>query len=194
MKRVLHTARSFLDVGTYDNVPLARACVKATSDVVVRNPPTRVFNRPGVQHRSVGFFSDQVGEYAYSGCVMRAHPLCADLSMLMTSVNEQFHAAFNAILVNVYEGTDFIGTHSDDEKCLDPTAGVVSLTVGAMRTFRIRDKQSKAIVKDLWVPSQTLIQMGGAFQSEFKHEIPKVKKADLPVGTRWSFTFRKHKI
>jgi alkylated DNA repair dioxygenase AlkB len=104
-------------------------------------------------------------------------------------VNKKFKTRFNGILVNKYaNGLDNIGEHSDDESQLD-NAGVVAISYGAIRKFRIRDKKTKKIVKDIPTLPNQIIQMAGDFQKEFKHGIPVEKKVKEP---RISFTFRKH--
>ena len=100
-----------------------------------------------------------------------------------------FKADFNGVLVNLYEnGLDSIGSHSDDEKYLDPI-GVVCISWGESRIFRIRNKKTKEIIADIPTESGKIIIMGGDFQKEFTHEIPCEKNKKNP---RVSFTFRKH--
>ena len=54
--------------------------------------------------------------------------------------NDIFKSNYNGILVNRYQdGTENIGAHSDDEKYLDQS-GVVAISYGHQRKFRIRDK------------------------------------------------------
>jgi alkylated DNA repair dioxygenase AlkB len=100
-----------------------------------------------------------------------------------------YGAEFNGILVNRYTcGSDYISAHSDDESKLDKV-GVVSVSYGAMRTFRVRDKKTKKIMIDVPMISGKLLHMGGNFQLEFTHEIPAEKKV---YEVRYSFTFRRH--
>ena len=95
----------------------------------------------------------------------------------------------NGILINRYnDGNNCIGAHSDDESNLD-NIGVMSLSYGAIRNFRIRNKQTKEIIMDVPTFPDKIIHMAGDFQKEFTHEIPIQKKI---LGTRYSFTFRKH--
>ena len=111
------------------------------------------------------------------------------MRLLLEKVNQRFQADFNGILVNKYlGGEDYIGRHSDDETGLDPV-GVVSLSYGAVRKFRIREKKSGKLVLDIPTLPYHLIHMGGDFQKEFTHEIPVEKKVK---DVRYSFTFRKH--
>ena len=68
--------------------------------------------------------------------------------------------------------------------------GVVAISYGSSRIFRIRDKKTKTIVNDFYTENNSILHMGGDFQKEFTHEIPIEKGIIEP---RYSFTFRKHK-
>jgi alkylated DNA repair dioxygenase AlkB len=98
---------------------------------------------------------------------------------------------FNGILVNKYiDGNDYIGAHSDDEIGLDGI-GVVAISYGSERIFRIRNKNDKTIVCDELTTHCGILHMGGNFQKLYTHEIPMQKKIK---ESRISFTFRKHII
>jgi alkylated DNA repair dioxygenase AlkB len=154
------------------------------------HPEIKIMGRVAHQNRSVSFFSDTSIGYRYSGQLAASKPLTASLRTLLKAINSYFGAEFNGILINKYDGgEESIGKHSDDEKALDRTAGVVSLSVGAIRTFRIRNKATGAIVADVPTDPTKLLQMWGDFQKEFTHEIPVEKKVK---GVRYSFTFRHH--
>jgi alkylated DNA repair dioxygenase AlkB len=114
------------------------------------------------------------------------------LRELLAYINKKFNANFNGILINKYEnGEEYIGKHSDDEKGLESNCGVICMSFGAVRKFRIRDKKTGKIMLDLPTEPNKIIQMTGNFQKEFTHEIPVEKKIK---DCRYSFTFRKHLI
>lgn len=157
---------------------------------LVHYPPIKVFGKEGIQHRDVGFFSDESKGYRYSGQIITSKPLkkCPGYT-IMDDVNEDLGTSFNGILVNRYaNGDDYIGAHSDDESALSGNM-VAGLSFGATRKFRIRDKKTGHIVLDYKWEHGTLIVMKGDFQKEFTHEIPVQRKVELP---RISLTFRKH--
>ena len=109
----------------------------------------------------------------------------------MTKINERFGTKYNGILINRYNGgKNYISDHSDDEKNIDE-GGVIAISHGAVRKFRIRDKLTKKIIMDIPTTSGSIIHMGGDFQKEFTHGIPVEKNVE---GIRYSFTFRKHTI
>ena len=85
------------------------------------------------------------------------------------------------------DGNDTIGEHSDDEKGLGES-GVVGISMGATRKFRLRNKATKEKT-DIFMTDGMILQMGGNFQKEFTHEIPREAKVK---EKRVSFTFRYH--
>ena len=116
------------------------------------------------QQRDVGFFSNETEGYYYSGKLASSKPLKPNLLELLLFVNTLFGSSFNGILVNRYND-------SDNENTLDDI-GVVAISYGAIRKFRIRNKITKEKVIDIPTTSYSLIQMGGNFQNEFLHGIP----------------------
>ena len=112
------------------------------------------------------------------------------LQKIMDIVNNLFNVNFNGILINRYkDGKYTIGRHSDEEKHLS-SIGVLAISYGAVRKFRIKDKKTKKIVIDVPTKSLHAIHMAGNFQKEFTHEIPAEKRIN---EIRYSFTFREHK-
>ena len=156
---------------------------------MITPPLARMYGKQCFQNRNVGFFSNDSVGYNYSNQIMYSQSLPDSLVQLLKIMNERFNADFNGILINKYiDGNNYISAHSDNETELDQI-GVLAISVGAVRKFRIRNINTKEIVAD--VPTQTchIIHMGGEFQNEFTHEIPVEKKEK---GARYSFTFRKH--
>ena len=189
LEKVLEAENAFLGVCHLENPELLEKCVEEVSGKLLKNPQIMIYGKVAFQHRSIGFFSNESEGYRYSGQLAASQSLTPNLSQLLECVNQMFGAKFNGILVNQYEnGEDSIGAHSDDERYLD-TAGVVSVSLGESRTFRIRDKKTKKIVLDVASDSGKIIFMAGEFQKLFTHEIPTEKKKKNP---RISFTFRRH--
>lgn len=190
MEKIIDTGKSFLSIGNFSNMTLLEQCIIDVKDELIDKQEIIVYGRICHQNRAVGFFSDDSLGYRYSGQIAGSVPLSNNMKQLLNEINALFSSEFNGILVNRYNnGEDYIGPHSDNEKGLDTTAGVVSVSYGAVRKFRIRNKNTKALIKDVPTTSGILIQMGGAFQKEFIHEVPLEKRV---TGMRYSFTFRKH--
>lgn len=186
---VIETLVSFLKTEDFNDIKLLEECVEYIRDKLIEYPQIKIYDRVCRQRRCVGFFSNESIGYKYSGQIAKSKPLISCLAKLLTIINEKYNSEYNGILVNLYKsGEDYISAHSDDETNLD-NSGVVALSYGATRKFRIREKTTRKIISDIPLTSGSIIQMGGDFQKEFLHEIPverRVKKE------RISFTFRKH--
>jgi alkylated DNA repair dioxygenase AlkB len=193
MKHLLVSAKSSLTV-----YPLPIEYQKLVDSIVEelennrkleRHPPIYVMGRKCNPPRHVGFFSDESIGYSYSKQLSKSKPMTENLQKLLDVINLKFKSNFNGILVNKYiNGSDSIGKHSDDEKNLTPQ-GVVSISWGAKRKFRIRHKKTSKKIIDWETNSNEILVMAGNFQEEFTHEIPVQKKI---TEMRYSFTFRHH--
>jgi alkylated DNA repair dioxygenase AlkB len=166
-----------------------------------------VFGKPGIMHRSIGFFSNTSEGYRYSNQIARSQPLTEELDALMNKVNEDLNTNFNGILVNYYEnGKETIGAHSDDEKGLGRGSIVAGISLGATRIMRFRPKKLQKQLEeaassislppnntriDVELPDNSLIVMEGDFQKEYTHEVPSQAKILQP---RISLTFRHHLV
>lgn len=191
MEKLIETKTSSLQIGMFENQELVEQCVIETKNLLEERPQLVMFGKPACQPRNVGFFSDTSIGYKYSTTMMASKPLTTGLKKMLDLVNSMFPKAnFNGILINTYQdGNDNIGKHSDNQKELS-SVGVVAISHGAVRKFRIRDKDGK-IIKDIPTTSGSIMWMEGDFQKEFTHEIPVEKKVKT---SRTSFTFRSHNI
>lgn len=183
------TATAFLNKGIFPDVDLLQTCRDDIVGQLQEKPEITVFGKKCHQQRNIGFFSDFSKGYTYSRKLMRSLPFTESMKDLLTMINTALGAEFNGILVNEYlDGNDYISAHSDDEIGLDQV-GVVSISFGAERTFRIRDKRTKDIVHEEVTTHCSILHMGGTFQNLYTHEIP---RQPTITGPRLSFTFRKH--
>lgn len=186
---ILKTDQSYLVSRSFNQAVLVEQCVAEVTELLDITPEIVVYGKIVHQRRDVGFFSDDSVGYFYSGKLSPSKPMTPGLIELLYWINNEFNSAFNGILINRYNsGNDYISAHGDDERHLDPV-GVVAISFGASRIFRIRDKKNKEIVANIWTDNDHILHMGGQFQQEFTHEIPVQKKILEP---RYSFTFRKH--
>jgi alkylated DNA repair dioxygenase AlkB len=193
MERVFQNENgtAFLDKRLFINKDLLEQCISYVEPHLQERPEIIVYGKHCKQHRNVGFFSDESIGYKYSKKLMESTPLSTCLTELLASINKMLGTQFNGILVNKYiDGNDYIGAHSDDETGLDGI-GVVAISYGSERIFRIRNKNDKTIVCDELTTHCGILHMGGNFQKLYTHEIPMQKKIK---ESRISFTFRKHII
>lgn len=190
INKLIDTGKSFLTVQKNPEIEeLLKNCVDEVKDKLEVKPEIKIFGKIEHQKRDVGFFSNDSIGYRYSGNLAKSKPLTPCLSELLEKVNKIYGAKFNGILLNYYEdGNNTIGAHSDEERNLDKV-GVVSVSFGATRTFRIKNKKTGEKVKYILMIQGELLRMGGDFQKEFTYEIPTEKT--VKKG-RYSFTFRKH--
>ena len=182
---------AFLDRGSFINKELLEKCIIDIEPQLELKPEIIIFGKKCKQQRNIGFFSDKSKGYKYSNKMMESKPLTQAICELLDIVNSEFGTQFNGILVNKYmDGNDYISAHSDDETGIDLN-GVISISYGAERIFRIRKKDTKHIIYDELTTHCSILHMGGNFQKLYTHEIPIQKKIKEP---RISFTFRKHNV
>lgn len=191
MKRIFENIdkTAFLDKGIFTNEKLLKNCILEIESELKERPEIIIFGKKCNQQRNVGFFSNESVGYKYSNKIMESKSLSKSMNELLSIINNTMNVEFNGILVNKYiDGNDYISPHSDDEKELDKN-GVISISYGAERKFRIRNKKTKDIVLDEITTHCCILHMGGNFQELYTHEIPIEKKIK---NERISFTFRKH--
>jgi alkylated DNA repair dioxygenase AlkB len=131
--------------------------------------------------------------FSYSGQTTDPDPLTAPVKAVLDRVNEALGLAFNGVLLNFYEAspTSGIGFHSDAPTGLGAGGTVVSISFGAPRTFRVKDKATlKTLVSHKTGPCELMVMAGTDFQPTLLHGIPAMAKA----GRRWSLTFRQHAV
>jgi len=112
------------------------------------------------------------------------HPVLEDARR---AVAKRYHRPLAGAGLNYYRnGRDSVASHRDREmRHLDDTI-VAILTLGACRPFLICPHPSGPS-RDLSPASGDLLVMGGRFQADWRHGVPKVAR---PVGPRISVTWR----
>lgn len=103
-------------------------------------------------------------------------------SLIGTSFNP------NSCLINKYEnGNDVIGAHRDSLDSFGVYPIIANLSFGTPRILRIKDPETKEIVLDISLESNSLFVMFGASQKYYTHEI--LEDYDVK-SSRYSLTFR----
>jgi len=194
MTTLIETEQSFLKLYSFEeHNDLIQNCIKEINKLKLleEKPIIIVYGREVHQPRDVVFLSNESIGYKFSKVLTKSKPLSPNVTILLQEINTYFNADYNGILINRYnDGDDCIGKHSDAETSLG-NIGVISLSSGAERKFRIRNKITNKIIMDVPTTNNCILHMGGNFQKEFTHEIPKEKKVNT---VRYAFTFRKHLI
>ena len=139
MDIVIQTQRSSLKLIKHNYKELIEKIIEEIKEKLEVKPEIIVFGKVCNQNRNIAFYSNDSIGYHYSNRLLRSKPLTVNIQMLLNYINEKFNSDFNGILINQYmDGNDYISAHSDDETNLG-TIGVVALSYGAQRNFRIRN-------------------------------------------------------
>lgn len=148
----------------------------------------RMFGKYVNVPRKQGLFSDKDISYKFSGCTVNSFKI-PDLQILSECQEKIKHIdTYDAMFFNWYKnGNDYICAHRDDEKGIQPGSSIASISFGATRTFRVREYKTKKIILDIPLTHGSIFVMGGTFQNEFTHEVPKSKKNN---DRRINITFR----
>ncbi|XP_072244063.1 DNA oxidative demethylase ALKBH2 [Leuresthes tenuis] len=152
----------------------------------------KVYNIP----RKQATYGDEGLRYTYSGVTRSACPWTPALEYIRDTVTKVTAQTFNFVLINRYkDGQDHMGEHRDDEKELDPSCPIASVSLGAARDFifRHRDtrgKQSRRQIEPvkLELAHGSLLLMNAPTNTFWYHSLPVRKKVITP---RINLTFRR---
>jgi len=175
----IKTNSSFLDIYTFTNTNLLDRCIEESKDKL-----------EDVGTRSVSFFSDFVTvNYMYGNVrVCKSQKLTPSLKEMLDFINEKFNSDYNGIIINYYKnGLNYIEKHSDSQN--HTPNGVLLISYGGLRNFRIFDKITDVKVKDIPLISGQMIHMYGDFQSEFTHD---VERDESITTERYSISLHKY--
>ncbi len=168
-------------------VPDADACFRRLNETVAwRQETARIMGRALPLPRLTAWYGDAA--YAYSGIANPPQPWCADLLKLKDIAERHADAPFNAVLLNLYrDGRDSVAWHRDAEATLGSDPIVASISLGAVRRFKLRHARKRDLAVDLDLKPGSLLVMGPGSQVNWQHALPKTARA---VGPRINLTFR----
>ena len=148
-----------------------------------------LFGKKYKQPRLTAWYGEEHMNYSYSGIKMTAVAFTPTLLKIRSLVEEATNESFNSVLLNLYrDGNDSNGWHSDDERELGKNPVIASLSLGAVRKFRLKHKNDTKIHHDISLSHGSLLLMRAETQHFWKHQIPKSKKVDQ---ARINLTFRR---
>ncbi|WP_109124214.1 alpha-ketoglutarate-dependent dioxygenase AlkB [Dyella sp. C11] len=150
----------------------------------------RVFGREVDSPRLSCWIGDAEASYVYSRTRFEPHPWTPALAALRDRVAIACDARFNSVLANLYrDGRDSMGWHSDNEPELGKQPVIASLSLGAVRRFRLKPRAGAARhdVMGIELGHGSLLRMAGDTQRLYVHDLPKTSSA---VGPRLNLTFR----
>ena len=138
--------------------------------------------------RKVAWVGDPECMYTYSGVQKAPQPWTKELAQMRRKLEQFTGHAYNSCLMNLYHtGDEGMGWHSDDEKELDSTAPIASLSLGARRKFTFPHKQDKTTIS-VFLDHGSLLIMHPPIQEHWHHSLLKTKTVTSP---RINLTFRK---
>ena len=127
-------------------------------------------------------------DYAYTGNVNVALPVTPVLEPFLCWAREELDGRLNGLLLNWYDAGQghYIGAHRDSTAGLVAGTPIVTISLGATRTFRLRSRADKAVV-DFRADHGTVFIIPWATNLKLTHEVPYRKNA---TGRRISITAR----
>ena len=126
--------------------------------------------------------------YTYSGTRFEPHPWPAALDRVRERLERELDAGFNSVLANLYrDGNDRLGFHRDSEPELGPEPLIASISLGATRRFRLRERKGRGSY-GIDLEHGSLLVMAGATQRNWLHAVPPTARV---VGPRINLTFRR---
>jgi alkylated DNA repair dioxygenase AlkB len=148
-----------------------------------------IFGRRRPVPRLVAWHGDPMASYAYSGTRHDPQPWTDTLQMVRERVTRLSGCAFNGVLLNLYrDERDGMGWHSDDEPELGRDPCIASVSLGAVRRFRLKHRRRKAETAEQRLGDGSLLLMYGSTQHNWLHSIP---KSSVHIGERINLSFRR---
>ncbi len=142
--------------------------------------------------RLVAWYGDV--DYRYSGIHHAKAAMPAWLRNLADDLSEQASLALgkpvevNSVLCNWYRnGQDSISFHADDEAELGDKPVIISVSLGATRSFQFKENANPKNKVTYALTDGSVVVMYGNSQSKWKHGIPKEKHIQ---DERFNLTFR----
>jgi len=127
------------------------------------------------------------GAYTYSGRRHEPAPMPPVIAELHAAIERVTGARYNSVLANYYRnGADSVAEHADDEPELGAEPTIASLSLGASRTFAIRNRATRERTT-ITLSHGDLLVMSGRSQLDYLHSVPKTLRH---VGPRINLTFR----
>ena len=152
-----------------------------------QQPSLTVFNKEHRIPRKQIYMGDEGTGYRYSNHLFLPEPWHGSVLNLKNTLNNWFSTQFNAVLLNWYRtGEDKMGWHADNEAELGFSPTIASISLGAVRKFKIRENSTKQVT-DLPLANGSCLLMTGRSQENYQHSLPVQKRV---VDGRINLTFR----
>jgi alkylated DNA repair dioxygenase AlkB len=170
-------------------LPKADASYTRLRDEIVLGPE-RVDEGAGpvITNRSVAWYGDAGAIYRYAGSENSPSPWTPELQRVRKYLERALGVRLNSCLVGWYEGgTNDVDWHADAEPELQDY--IVSVSLGATRTFKIRPSTGGAAI-DVPLVHGSVLVMTVESQQSWHHAVP----PEPGAGSRMNLTFRNIRI
>ena len=149
----------------------------------------KLFGREAETPRLSCWIGDPDAVYTYSRTRFQPLPWTQAVASLRDELEARLGLRFNSVLANLYrDGRDAMGWHSDDEPELGPEPVIASLSFGAVRAFRLRERSTRKAALSLDLAHGSLLLMSGATQRLYQHALPRRSGIE---AARINLTFRR---
>jgi alkylated DNA repair dioxygenase AlkB len=168
--------------------PQADALLRALlCDVPWKQEHLRIYGREIPFPRLTAWYGDPGAVYTYSGIANRPLAWTPPLAQLRERVQRTLGVRFNSALLNLYRtGCDGMGWHADDEPELGARPVIASVSLGAVRRFELRSRETREL-RRIDLEHGSLLVMSGESQRCWEHQVPKERTIR---ATRINLTFR----
>lgn len=148
----------------------------------------KIFGNLVTTARKMAWVGDPQCRYTYSGIQREPQGWTKELLHIKYQLEGATGYIYNSCLLNLYHnGDEGMGWHSDNEKELDDTTPIASVSLGARRKFAFRHKLEKETVS-VFLEHGSLLIMHPPIQEHWHHSLLKTKTM---TGPRINLTFRK---
>ncbi|MGC6483009.1 MAG: alpha-ketoglutarate-dependent dioxygenase AlkB family protein [Synechococcus sp.] len=155
--------------------------------VLWEQPQVLVYGKRYRTPRLAAFLAERGVSYRYSSVVHQGQGWPDWFEPLLAKVNDHCQARFNGCLLHRYrDGQDRMGWHADDEPEIDPSQPIASLSLGATRSFLLRQRQGPERHSVDLVDGDLLV-MEPPCQQEWLHALPVRQRVRT---SRMNLTFR----
>jgi alkylated DNA repair dioxygenase AlkB len=155
-----------------------------------------MYGRECNEGHQTAYFGDKGTSYFYSGFSHEPAPWSTDptgaLAELLAIVRMVTGESYNFCLMNLYEPSDSIGAHSDDERDLVRDSSIFSVSLGCARVFELIPKGGGGASHSKRLAHGSAIIMAGLTQVAYKHRVEAEKRLSQTDGEhlRVNLTFR----
>lgn len=162
---------------------------KISNSINWEQPKAKVYGKHFLIPRLTSFIANKGVAYSYSGVEHKGEGWPTWFVPLLNDVQDYCDVDFNGCLLNLYRnGEDCMGWHADNEKVLDDSKPIASVSLGAKREFLLKNLMSLEKYS-FSLDNGDLLIMKENCQRDWIHSIPKRRKVK---HARINLTFRKY--